>query len=139
MRPIYGRAADFTARTVAGAPAGRRESEMAETLSQKVCTPCRGGIPPLGPDEAARYLAQVQGWDLVDEARRIERSFRFADFRAALAFVDRVGEIAEAEGHHPEICFGWGFAKISLQTKKMRGLHENDFIVAAKIDRLAAA
>ena len=111
---------------------------MAETLSQKICTPCRGGVPPLGADQAAHYLQQVQGWDLVDKAQRIERTFRFADFREALAFVDQVGASAEAEGHHPDICFGWGHAKISLQTKKIRGLHENDFIMAAKIDRLVA-
>jgi 4a-hydroxytetrahydrobiopterin dehydratase len=111
---------------------------MSEALSNKVCTPCRGGIPPLGRDEAARYLGQVQDWELVDEARRIERTFRFPDFRAALSFVDQVGAIAEAEAHHPDVCFGWGHAKISLQTKKIRGLHENDFIMAAKIDRLVA-
>ena len=110
---------------------------MAETLLEKVCTPCRGGIPPLARAEAERYLGQIQDWELRDDARRIRRTYRFGDFREALAFVQAVGELAEAEGHHPEVCFGWGYATVSLQTKKIKGLHENDFILAAKIDRLA--
>lgn len=111
---------------------------MAE-LAEKTCTPCRGGIPPLAPEAARRYLADVPGWELLEEARKIRKSFRFADFRAALGFVARVGALAEDEGHHPDIAFGWGYAAISLQTKKIKGLHENDFILAAKIDRLAQA
>jgi 4a-hydroxytetrahydrobiopterin dehydratase len=73
----------------------------------------------------------------LDDARRIERTFRFRDFREALTFVETVGELAEAQGHHPDIGFGWGYATVSLRTKKIKGLHENDFIMAAKIDRLA--
>ena len=111
---------------------------MAETLLEKVCTPCRGGAPPLAREEAERYLGQVREWELLDDARRIRRAYRFRDFREALAFVRGVGELAEAEGHHPEVCFGWGHATVSLQTRKIKGLHENDFILAAKIDRLAA-
>jgi 4a-hydroxytetrahydrobiopterin dehydratase len=72
----------------------------------------------------------------MDEARRIERTFRFRNFREALAFVKDIGEFAEAEGHHPDISFGWGYATVSLRTKKIKGLHENDFIMATKIDRL---
>ena len=68
-------------------------------------------------------------------SRRIERTFRFRNFREALSFVERVGELSEAAGHHPDIRFGWGYATLSLQTKKIKGLHENDFIVAAKIDQ----
>lgn len=112
---------------------------MAEMLAQKVCTPCRGGIPPLAAEEAARYLAQVPDWTLLDDARRIERTYRFGNFREALAFVDQVGTLAEAEGHHPDVCFGWGYATVSLQTKEIKGLHENDFIMAAKIDDLTSA
>jgi 4a-hydroxytetrahydrobiopterin dehydratase len=111
---------------------------MTEMLADRVCTPCRGGIPPLEPEEAARHAAHVPSWTLLDDARRIERSYRFSSFREALAFVDRVGALAEAEGHHPDISFGWGYAKVSLQTKKIKGLHENDFIMAAKIDRLVS-
>ena len=110
---------------------------MAEALAEKVCTPCRGGVPPLTAEEAARDLAQVPGWELLDDARLIRRTFRLKNFREALAFVQSVGELAEAEGHHPEICFGWGYATVSLRTKKIKGLHENDFIMAAKIDRVA--
>jgi 4a-hydroxytetrahydrobiopterin dehydratase len=74
---------------------------MTETLSEKTCTPCRGGVPPLGRDEALRFQAQAPDWELRDDARRIERTFRFRNFREALAFVQQVGELAESEGHHP--------------------------------------
>ena len=112
---------------------------MMTDLAGKVCTPCQGGVAPLGPDEAARYLAEVPGWALIDEGSAIQRMYRFRNFREALAFVDGVGALAEREGHHPDICFGWGYAKVSLQTKKIKGLHENDFIVAAKIDQSVSA
>jgi len=107
---------------------------MAETLIEKVCTPCRGGVPPLTREEAERYLGQVPGWELLDDARLIRRTFRFKNFREAFAFVHAVGELAEAEGHHPDVCFGWGYATVALRTKKINGLHENDFIMAAKVD-----
>jgi 4a-hydroxytetrahydrobiopterin dehydratase len=74
---------------------------MTETLAEKTCTPCRGGVPPLGRDEALRFQAQAPDWELRDEAHRIERTFRFRNFREALAFVQQVGELAESEGHHP--------------------------------------
>ncbi len=95
-----------------------------------------GGIPPLTKGEAQSFHAQVAKWELSDEARRIERNFGFKNFGEALAFVQKVGELAEAEGHHPDISFGWGYAKVALQTKKIEGLHEKDFIMAAKIDGL---
>ena len=107
---------------------------MAETLVEKTCTPCRGGIPPLTREEAERLHSQAPQWELLDDAHRIERSFRFRNFREALTFVDSVGELAEAQGHHPDINFGWGYATVSLRTKKIKGLHENDFIMAAKIN-----
>jgi 4a-hydroxytetrahydrobiopterin dehydratase len=110
---------------------------MANALAEKTCTPCRGGIPPLTPDEAESHRAQVPGWALLDGATRIERTFRFGDFRGAFAFVARAADLAEAEGHHPDISLGWGYATVSLRTKKIRGLHENDFIMAAKLDRIA--
>lgn len=109
-----------------------------ETLGAKVCTPCRGGIPPLTPEAVAALLPQVPGWRASEDSTRLERDFRFADFRQALAFVTRAGEVAEAEFHHPlSITFGWGFASIALATMKIKGLHENDFILAAKISRVA--
>ena len=80
---------------------------------------------------------QAPEWLLQDEARRIERTYRFRNFTDAFAFVRGAGELAETEFHHPDISFGWGYATISLRTKKIRGLHENDFIMAVKLDRLA--
>jgi 4a-hydroxytetrahydrobiopterin dehydratase len=105
-------------------------------LASRTCTPCRGGVPPLDREQAENYLEQAEGWQLQDDARRIERSFKFKNFREALAFVDRLGALAEAEGHHPDISFGWGYATVSLHTHKIKGLHENDFIMAAKTNRL---
>jgi 4a-hydroxytetrahydrobiopterin dehydratase len=111
---------------------------MAIALAEKTCTPCRGGIPPLTREEAESFHLQAPDWDLVDEAKRIERTYRFKNFREAFDFVERAAALAENESHHPEIRFGWGFATVSLHTKKIKGLHENDFIIAAKLDRIAA-
>lgn len=112
---------------------------MIAALAEKSCTPCRGGIPPLAPDQAETFRTQAPEWALRDEATRIERTYRFKNFAEALAFVTRAGELAEAEAHHPDISFGWGYVTVSLRTKKIKGLHENDFIMATKLDRLAAA
>ena len=109
---------------------------MTEILAEKRCTPCRGGLPPLPRDEAQRLQVQTPNWELADDAHRIERAFRFRNFRESLAFVQEVGELAETERHHPDISFGWGYATVSLSTKKIKGLHENDFIMATKIDRI---
>jgi 4a-hydroxytetrahydrobiopterin dehydratase len=108
-------------------------------LAGKTCTPCRGGVPPLEEADAERYLRDVPDWQLKDDAKRIERTFWFKNFKQALAFVDRVGTLAEEEGHHPDITFGWGYATVALHTHKIKGLHENDFIMAAKINRLSEA
>jgi 4a-hydroxytetrahydrobiopterin dehydratase len=108
-------------------------------LAEKTCTPCRGGIPPLTPGEAEGYRSQVPDWVLMDGAARIERTYRFKNFSEAFAFVARAAELAETEGHHPAISFGWGYATVSLRTKKIKGLHENDFIMAAKLDGMANA
>jgi 4a-hydroxytetrahydrobiopterin dehydratase len=107
-------------------------------LAGKTCVPCRGGVPPLPRVEAEGYLRQTPGWALIDDGKQIERKFAFKSFKEALAFVNQVGALAEAEGHHPDITFGWGYARVSLHTHKIKGLHENDFIMAAKIDRLGA-
>ncbi len=110
---------------------------MTAALAELVCTPCRGGVPPLDLAQAEQALTQVPAWALRDDARRIERRYWFANFADAFAFTARVAELAEAQGHHPDVTFGWGYAVVSLQTKKIRGLHENDFIMAAKADRIA--
>jgi 4a-hydroxytetrahydrobiopterin dehydratase len=107
-------------------------------LNQKTCTPCRGGIPPMERDEAERYLESVNGWELLDDATRIKKSFKFPDYRQTFDFVSKVAELAEQENHHPDIFFGYGTARVEIQTHKIGGLHENDFILAAKIDAAAA-
>ena len=96
---------------------------MATALAEKSCTPCRGGIPPLTAEEAEGLHTQAPEWALLDDAKRIERTYRFRNFREAFSFVERAAALAEEEAHHPEIRFGWGFATISLQTKKIKGLH----------------
>jgi 4a-hydroxytetrahydrobiopterin dehydratase len=110
---------------------------MAAMLAEKTCTPCRGGIPPLTPEQAEEYRAQAPEWTLRDEATRIERTYRLKNFSEAFAFVRQAAELAEAEAHHPDITFGWGYVTVSLRTKKIKGLHENDFIMAVKLDRIA--
>jgi 4a-hydroxytetrahydrobiopterin dehydratase len=112
---------------------------MNTNLAEKTCVPCRGGIPPLSADEVIKLLPEAAGWQAIEDHRKIEAHFKFNNFRASLDFVSQVGELAEAEFHHPLfINFGWGFATIMLQTKKIKGLHENDFIIAAKINEIAA-
>ena len=112
---------------------------MQTNLAEKSCTPCRGGIPPLSAQEAEEYRRQAPEWSLVDDATRIERTYRFRNFRDAFGFVEQAATLAEAEAHHPDISFGWGYATVSLRTKKIKGLHENDFIMATKLDRIADA
>ena len=104
------------------------------SLTAKQCTPCRGGVPPLTRAEAERLLRETPGWTLDADATRIERTFTTADFASALALVEK---IAEGEGHHPDICFGWGYCRVVFYTHKIKGLHENDFIMAAKVNALA--
>ena len=105
-------------------------------LDQKKCVPCEGGISPLSAAEAQKLLADVPGWEFAKEGKAIARKFKFKNFKQALAFVNKVGEVAESEGHHPDITFGWGYADIVLQTHSIGGLHENDFIVASKINNI---
>lgn len=106
------------------------------SLATKTCTPCRGGIPALTRAEAEAYLPQVPGWNLIDNATKIERAFKFNNFISAMDFAQKVGHLAEQEGHHPEITFGWGYCKVLFYTHKINGLHENDFIIAAKVNQL---
>ena len=104
-------------------------------LSSRQCIPCRGGVPPLQGDEITTFLNQLNGWEVVNE-HHLKKIYRFADFREAQLFVHRVGDLAEQQGHHPDICFGWGQAEITIWTHKINGLTESDFILAAKIDQL---
>ena len=105
-------------------------------LASKRCMPCRGGIPPLTRVEAEQKMAEVPGWQLTEEARQLQRKFTFADFTTALAFVNQVGALAEQEDHHPDIRFGWGYVDVIFYTHKINGLHDNDFIMAAKVNGL---
>ncbi len=108
---------------------------MAE-LAQKSCIPCQGGTPPLSPDESQRLAQQLDaGWDVIAN-HHLMRNFDFPDFASALEFVNKVGQLAEREGHHPDICLTWGQVGIQLWTHKVDGLTESDFILAAKIDEL---
>ena len=106
-------------------------------LSARECVPCRGGVPPLKGEELQSLIGQISGWEVVGE-HHLRKGYKFKDFRETLDFVNRVGELAEGQGHHPDICFGWGKAEITIWTHKIDGLTESDFILAAKIDDLSA-
>src|SRR5262245_3059483 len=105
-------------------------------LAEKTCVPCRGGVPPLTTDQIRPLASQVDHWNVVDN-HHIEKEFQFSDFKTALDFVNRVGNIAEEQGHHPDIYLAWGKAQVKIWTHKINGLTESDFILAAKIDQAA--
>ncbi len=105
------------------------------SLAQKTCIPCRGGVPPLPEAEARALLAQLNGWELIDN-HHLHKTYRFPDFKQALAFVDRVGALAEEQKHHPDITLAWGKVVLEIWTHKINGLTESDFIFAAKCDEL---
>ena len=104
-------------------------------LASKTCVPCKGGVPPLAGEELARLAREVPLWKVID-GHHLTRTYAFSDFRQALSFVNKVGAIAEEQGHHPDILLGWGKAEITTWTHKINGLTESDFILAAKIDRI---
>lgn len=106
-------------------------------LAQKKCVPCEGGVPTIPPDKAAELLKELNPeWRIVDDGKKLERKFKFKNFKEALAFVNEVGRIAEEEQHHPNIYFSWGYVIVTLWTHAIGGLFDNDFILAAKIDEL---
>ena len=107
-------------------------------LSQGTCVPCRGGVPTLTSEETAALQPQVPDWQVVekDGIPRLRREFRFRDFRQALDFAVQVGELAEREQHHPDLHVSWGKVVVETWTHKIKGLHRNDFILAAKTDRI---
>ncbi len=105
-------------------------------LRQEDCVPCQGGVPPLDAAEIDMLLPEVPEWVLAEDPDRLERSWSFTNFAGALDFVVRVGAIAEASGHHPDIAFGWGYVDLSLHTHAIVGLQRADFVLAAKIDSL---
>jgi len=110
-------------------------SPLACDLAAKHCVPCRGGVPPLKGDALSSLAGALPEWTLVRE-HHLLRSFAFADFKAALAFTNQVGALAEAEGHHPDLALSWGKVEVTLWTHKIDGLTESDFVLAAKIEAL---
>ena len=108
-------------------------------LHNKKCIACDGSIPAFDVEEIHKYLKKVDGWDVLQNQEKnyyIEKNFKFSDYIESEKFVISVGKIAENEGHHPDISFGWGYAKIKISTHAIKGLAESDFILAAKIDKI---
>lgn len=107
-------------------------------LANKSCVPCEGGVPPLADDLQQQLLTELNkegaGWHIVD-GHHLDKAFEFKDFKSALAFTNTVGEIAEAEGHHPDLYLAWGKLRVTIWTHKIDGLTESDFVLAAKIER----
>ena len=109
---------------------------MSDLLNKK-CVPCEGGVTPFDLSEIHKYQKKVDGWQIIKNSKGIyflEKNFKFKNFLESQKFVNDVGKISETEGHHPDINFGWGYAKISITTHAIEGLSENDFILASKID-----
>ncbi len=110
---------------------------MADTpLAQRKCVPCEPGTQPMSGEEAGRWLKLVPGWEFALEGRAIRRRYPFKDFMSALAFVEKMAPIAEAEGHHPDLMLGWGYVECVCWTHSIAGLHESDFIMAAKYNAI---
>ena len=113
-----------------------------EDLSKKKCVPCEGGIPAFNLEEIHKYLKKVDDWSVKEDGLdgyHLTKDFKFENFLKSQEFVNKVGKIAEEEGHHPDIWFGWGYAKIKIYTHAIKGLAESDFILAAKIDKIINA
>ena len=126
---------------VEGSTPFARSKFMSDLLDKK-CVPCEGGVIPFDISEIHKYQKKVDGWSLIKNQEEIfflEKEFKFKDFLESQNFVNQVGKISEEEGHHPDIMFGWGYAKIKITTHAIKGLSENDFILAAKIDKIINA
>ena len=111
-------------------------------LKDKKCVPCEGGVIPFDISEIHKYQKKVDGWNITKNEKNIhflEKKFSFKNFLESQNFVNNVGKISEEEGHHPDISFGWGYAKINITTHAIEGLSENDLILAAKIDKIVNA
>ena len=109
-------------------------------LANKKCVPCEGGIPAFDINEIHKYLKKINGWNVLEDKGKnyyIEKNFKFSNYSDSEKFVINVGKIAETEGHHPDISFGWGYAKIKISTHAIKGLAESDFVLAAKIDKIS--
>ena len=106
-------------------------------FSLQHCEPCHKGAPRLSRGESENWLVALTGWALADDTTMLSKSFKFRNFAQALTFVNHIGEVAEKEGHHPDLTFGWGYVEIKTHTHAIGGLHRNDFILASKIDKIA--
>ena len=119
-------------------PFARSNLNMSDLLNKK-CAPCEGGVLPFDISEIHKYQKKVDGWDILKDEKKIcflNKKFKFKNFIDSQNFINKVGQISENEGHHPDISFGWGYADIKITTHAIEGLSENDFILAAKIDQL---
>ena len=108
-------------------------------LKDKKCVPCEGGVIPFDISEIHKYQKKVDGWEILQDTKKkffLNKRFNFNNFIESQKFINKIGEISEDEGHHPDILFGWGYAEIKITTHAIEGLSENDFILAAKIDQL---
>ena len=105
-------------------------------LAARKCEPCREAVSPMSREEAEELLRETPGWELEESATKIRRTIRFRNFAQAMEFARKVGVLAEGEGHHPDLSVGWGYCTVVFQTHKIRGLHGNDFIMAAKVNTL---
>jgi len=115
---------------------------MIDDLTKKKCIPCEGGIIPFDISEIHKYQKKVDGWQIIENKKKVfflYKKFTFKNFSESQNFINFVGKISEEEGHHPDITFGWGYAEIKVTTHAIEGLSENDFILAAKIDKLINA
>ena len=124
-------------KVVGSSPIAR--SKIMTDLANKKCIPCEGNIPGFDITEIHKYLKMVDGWKVEADENKIYfllKEFKFKNFKDSQNFINKVGDIAEKEGHHPDIWFGWGYAKIKIFTHAIKGLHESDFVLAAKIDKL---
>ena len=120
-------------------PFARSKDKIMTDLANKKCIPCEGGIPAFDIGEIHKYLKKINDWEVIQNKEKnyyIEKQFKFKDYISSENFVLEVGKIAEQEGHHPDIAFGWGYAKIKISTHAIKGLAESDFILAAKIDKI---
>ena len=120
-------------------PFARSKDKIMTDLANKKCIPCEGGIPAFDIGEIHKYLKKINDWEVIQNKEKnyyIEKQFKFKDYISSENFVLEVGKIAEQEGHHPDISFGWGYAKIKISTHAIKGLAESDFILAAKIDKI---
>ena len=126
-------------KVVGSSPIARSILGIMSDLAEKKCIPCEGGIPSFKIDEIHKYLKKVDGWDVKSDDNKtyyLIKDFKFKNFLESQLFVNKIGELAEKENHHPDIWFGWGYVKIKIFTHAIKGLHESDFILAAKIDKI---